>query len=80
MLLIYRNSGHRSRSRSRDKHDRHRDDDNHRRHARDKGKHKIYNRKIRIIKNCIAFLGNRDHRSSSHHNRRRHRSRSRSHK
>lgn len=37
LLIMCRNSGHRSRSRSRDKHDRHRDDD-HRRHARDKGK------------------------------------------
>ncbi|XP_043599399.1 LOW QUALITY PROTEIN: luc7-like protein 3 [Bombus pyrosoma] len=36
LLIMCRNSGHRSRSRSRDKHDRHRDDD-HRRHARDKG-------------------------------------------
>ncbi|XP_011695427.1 PREDICTED: luc7-like protein 3 isoform X3 [Wasmannia auropunctata] len=57
-VAYYRNSGHRSRSRSRDKH--HREEDSHRRHGRDKG--------------------NRDHRSSSHHSRRRHRSRSRSHK
>lgn len=34
-VACYRNSGHRSRSRSRDKH--HRDEDSHRRHNRDKG-------------------------------------------
>lgn len=45
---MFRNSGHRSRSRSRDKHDRHRDDD-HRRHARDKGNYKIYYCKIEFI-------------------------------
>lgn len=36
--------------------------------------------KFELFKKYISHSGNRDHRSSSHHNRRRHRSRSRSHK